>query len=514
MLLGQPAPVYDTIVVCPAEFVDALAPWVNHRARQGHRLVRVRADQSAEAIRADIRRVAKRGGLKFIVLVGDARVGQPEPALAARTIPPHLARAKVNIHWGSEPSIASDDWYADLDDDQAPDVAIGRITADSADDVKAITAKIIAYETSRDFGVWRRRVNFVAGVGGFGRVADTVLEMGAKQLIGSGLPTVYESTMTYASLHSPYCPDPRRLAETTLARLNEGSLVWVYIGHGHPLSLDQMRTHDGPQRIFDVRDVPQLQCAAGSPIAFFMACYVGAFDAQRDCLGEEMLRAAGGPVAVVAGSRVTMPYAMSILATGMLDECFEKRTPTIGQALLAAKRRLVLEQPSDTRRASLDWIARVLSPKPDQLAEERLEHVHLFNLLGDPLLRLRYPQAMRIACSDKANAGSEIRVEGVSPIAGQCRVELIVPRDRLAFTPPAQLESQNSAERFDAMQAMYNRANDPRLASAVVDVAAGDFETTLTIPLDARGHYHIRVYVEGKSDFAAGACDLKIEQGL
>ena len=90
----------------------------------------------------------------------------------------HLEPAVVNVHWGSEPLIASDNWYADLDDDGVPDVAIGRLTVRSVAELQTVVQKIVAYEKSKDFHRWRSRINFVAGTGGFGPLVDSVIQAG------------------------------------------------------------------------------------------------------------------------------------------------------------------------------------------------------------------------------------------------------------------------------------------------------------------------------------------------
>ena len=46
----------------------------------------------------------------------DAKAGGPQLC-----IPTHLAEAKVNVVFGSEPQIATDNWYVDFDDDGVPD---------------------------------------------------------------------------------------------------------------------------------------------------------------------------------------------------------------------------------------------------------------------------------------------------------------------------------------------------------------------------------------------------------
>ncbi|MEO8498362.1 MAG: C25 family cysteine peptidase, partial [Planctomycetota bacterium] len=184
LLLVGAEPPADTVVVCPEVFMEALRPWVEHREAQGHRIAFVSNQQSRDAIRDDIRRISQSGQLRAIVLVGDADPrADGDNTLRAATTPTFQVRAKVNVLWGSEPTIATDNSYADLDDDLLPDVAIGRLSADSPEQLASIVRKIIAYEKQRRSGVWRRRVNFVAGVGGFGAVADNVIETTTKKVL-------------------------------------------------------------------------------------------------------------------------------------------------------------------------------------------------------------------------------------------------------------------------------------------------------------------------------------------
>ncbi|MBW3599549.1 MAG: peptidase C25, partial [Planctomycetes bacterium] len=345
--LSLSAPTPDTVVVCPAEFRAALQPWVEHRASQGHEVAVVSNEGTAEDVQRRISEVAGRGAVRYVVLIGDAEpTAILDDAARLRSTPTHFVDAKVNVLWGSEPEIAADNLYGDFDGDDVPDAAVGRLPVDSAEELTAAVQKIIAYETAASLGPWRRQVNFVAGVGGFGSMVDSVLESCTKRFLTEGIPTAYRTTVTYGSWRSPLCPDPRRFQHAALNRFNEGCLFWVYIGHGQRQGLDTVNTPAGRYPILSAADAIQLRAEQAPPIAVFLACYTGAFDGGRDCLAEEMLRSPGGPVAVLAGSRVTMPYAMAVLGANLMDEVFERRRPTIGESLLHAKRRLV-QSPAD-----------------------------------------------------------------------------------------------------------------------------------------------------------------------
>jgi len=499
----------DTAVIVPAEFREAFRPWVEHRTRQGHEIVTVDSQASPEELRKAVRELAAGGTLKNLVIVGDADPRMYRDAeVRRRSVPAHYIRAEVNVKFGSTPEIATDNSYADLDDDRVPDLAVGRIPADSPAELSRMVDKILAYERSKDFGHWRRQVHFVAGLGGFGPVADTVMEAAAKSLISQGIPSAYCTTMTYGSWQSPYCPDPRSFRDVTLGRLNEGSLFWVYLGHGQQRSVDEVRVPGGRYPILSSEDVERLACQHGAPIACFLACYSGAFDLARDCLAEDMLRAEGGPVAILCGSRVTMPYAMTVMGSELLNQVFSERAETLGAAVLAAKRNMMDPAGGSRYRAALDAMARMLSPTADALAAERAEHLDLFNLLGDPLLRIPYPKSLDVKIEPAAAAGGKIVVRGDSPLAGSGVVELAVRRDRLSFRPPRRAAFDPQA--LDGYADVYDRANEPRLQSVAVALDEGEFAVELDVPAEATGPCHVRVFVESEQGCAAGGADVTI----
>jgi hypothetical protein len=511
----------DVVAVCPREYRQALAPWIAHREKQGH-VIALLDSGTPETVRAKIREIARHGKLTHVVLIGDADVPRNQGVRPA-TVPAFKVKAEVNVKFGSEPEIAADNPYADLDDDGLPDVSVGRLSVDRADQLTSVVQKIIAYETNTNFGHWRQRVNLVAGVGGFGALVDGTIEMTAKKFLCDGVPAAYCTSMTYGSWRSPYCPDPRRFQDAVVSRFNEGSLFWVYIGHGHPERLDRIHVPGAAYSILDQRDLGRLDSQNGSPIAVLLACYTGAFDFPRECLAEEMLRLPGGPVAVLAGSRVTMPYAMAVLSNAMIDECFQNRPATLGEIVLRAKRRSVEDaeplQPAKgdeptkiDNRQILDALGKLLSPRPDLIDAERREHLALFNLLGDPLLRIAYPETVELKSPDEIQAGGKLPLKITAPVAGKCTLQLVCRRDCLTFDPPSRSEFSQQPEALDQLQQVYLRANDHRFGEHLLDIAPGSYDAELPIPIDAHGPCHVRVFVEGQGRYALGAADVYVRK--
>lgn len=502
---GAGAP--DVAVVAPPEFHAALQAWVDWRRAGGHEVVIIDAAQQPQAVRGALIRLARASDLKYVLLVGDAWPPASKPPRDAG-VPAYHAPAKVNVHWGSEPEIATDNWYADLDDDQLPDLAVGRLPVHSAEELKALVARIVRYEKTDLQGEWRRHINFVAGIGGFGAVADLAIETAARSIIGQRVPASYVTSMTYASWQSPYCPDPARFREIVCSRFDEGCLFWVYIGHGRQREVDRCYTPQGAYAILHADDAAKLRAAAHPPIAVLLACYTGAYDAEEDCLAEALLRAPGGPIAVLASSRVTMPYGMSVLGMELLSETFERGCDTLGELVMRAKRNTILAERSDPQSQAIDAVARALMPPEHDLMAERREHLLLFNLLGDPLLRLRLPAAAQVSAEARVMAGSRIRVSGRSPVGGRAMVELAVRRDRLHFKPPIRREYDDSPAGRAEYDRIYSLANAGCLCSREVQIDQGEFELELDVPETAQGACHVRVYIEGKAADGTAACAL------
>ena len=229
-------------------------------------------------------------------------------------------------------------------------------------------------------------------MGGFGHVTDALIEAAARQVLQQTIPKEYVVHQTSANPASPDCPRPGEFRACVCRQLNEGALAWIYLGHGLATELDRVPTRGGHEPILSVEDVPRLRCRPQSPVAVLVACYTGAFDSERDCLAEELLLAEEGPIAVIAATRVTMPYGNTVLGYELLRACFNDRTPELGRTLRLAKFRALEGPAGDSLRPSLDLLAQGLSPPPVDLAAERREHVAMYHLFGDPLLRLRFPQ--------------------------------------------------------------------------------------------------------------------------
>ena len=511
--------VVDTLVLCSSDLQTALGPWVDYRRKQGHNIAIRFSKPTAEQNKKLIAEYAKDNQLKNLVLVGDSGDRWRDPK---QLVPTEEVLAKVNVHFGSEPKIASDNPYADLDGDGVPDLTVGRLTADSPGELTNTIKRIIRYEKGSPGQLWQRKINLIAGVGGFGRMADTIVENTTREIIKELIPPGFQTSMTYGSWTSQFCPDPRRFSETTIGRFNEGCMFWVYCGHGQRDQLDRIMLPDQNHRILDRELVRQLDCRHGSPIAICLSCYTGAHDGDEDCLAEHMMRQPNGPVAVVCGSRVTMPYGMSVLSVEMMNEFFRGECETLGQLMLKAKQRMV-EAPDekDEHRQTLDALGKTFSPLPKLIGEECKEHLHLMQLIGDPLLRLKRPESLAMRIENASNvdaddelplfsAGEKIKLAGTSQRAGNLLVELAYERGRMRHRPSIRGEYDSSDAAFNKIHDDYLKAHDTVCQRKVLKVVGGTFETELRIPSDCKGACDVRVMLLGAEGVAIDSLPIRV----
>ena len=502
----------NVLVVCPDRFQPAMVRWIQYREQQGYLIKMLSPAPTSAGVKKQIREVAAGGMLKHVFLVGDSG---DRLARNRDLVPTDFVPAKVNVLFGSEPEIATDHTYVDFDDDGIQDLSIGRLPVDSIAEIERFTQRVISYEANQSGDQqWRRRINVVTGVGGFGQVIDGLIEQTTKQIITDLIPAGYATKMTCGSWSSPYCPDPRRFSDSSIERFNEGCLFWVYIGHGNRHCLDKVYLPDQSHDILDSEMAAKLNCRSGNPIAIFLACYTGANDDPNDCLAEIMLRQEKGPIAAICGTRVTMPYALSLLSLEMVHEFFEGEAQTLGQLMLVAKRRMVNGSDNNQEyRDLIEGMGKTFSPLPGLLKQERLEHVQLIHLVGDPLLRLKRPEAIKLRSPEEATQGERLQIEGIVDSPGNVTVELAYRRDRLRYRPPRRKDYDSSEASFAQYQQTYEEAQELVWATQTVKVEkAGAFKTEIIVPSNISGRCVVRAVLDSGSKFAIGSSSIKVNR--
>jgi hypothetical protein len=324
----------DYVAIVHADLMEVLQPLLQWREEQGLKVIAVPVEAVYDqfnhglpdptAIR-DLLRYGRdhwaKPAPRYVLLVGDASYDYRDylKTPSKNLIPTSL----VETHFVGE--TASDNWFVDLDDDTLPDMAIGRLPAKRAAEVEAVVDKIMSYERSPASGEWHRRVLFVADDD------QPAFEATSDDLVESYLPPDYLVVKVYLSAFAA----PEESEARIIEEINEGAAIVTYVGHA---ALDVW----AKERMFSSQDIASLHNGAKSPFVVTMTCLDGYFHHPKlDCLAEDLLLAEGkGAVACFAPTSESLPSDQDALAKALFEALFADDAPTIGEAVMRAKRNL------------------------------------------------------------------------------------------------------------------------------------------------------------------------------
>ncbi len=483
-MLTDTASAVDVVAVCPERFREALQPWIEHRRGDGLEVRTIESTSNSTRLRRSIAEAAD-NHTRYVVLIGDAPAIGKGFCDASRQVPTHYSQPKVTALWGSNVPLASDMPMGDLDDDGIPDAVVGRLPVQRAGDLTSFIDRIISYERSNDFGPWRNDVQLIGGVGGFGVVADTAIESVTRTIVTSVLPAETRTTVCYASPGHLFCPKGVSFTDAVVNQYRRGSRFWVYAGHGNVTELDNVpRTRDGVP-VLDRSSVSRLdRPAAAAPIALMLACYTGAVDANEDSIAEQMLLTEGGPIAVLAGSRITMPYGNATAAVGLINAVYQEKCSRLGDAWLSTLCEMHADDAAERSptRLMIDTLATLISPTGTKLVDERREHMRLYNLLGDPTLQMQPPAEVELGVAAGHEVGEPISLKVLA--SGDLRISLDRPLGSVTRGDP----------------------NNTTVSSVSLPVQANEPTVKEIFPAkDVAGPLVIRAIVSGKRSWATGA---------
>lgn len=197
----------------------------------------------------------------------------------------------------------SDAWFTDFDEDGTADVAIGRLPARSLDDLQAMVAKIVAYESA---AVPARDIVFVNG---------------------AGFSERSKHAKAYVDIDREGITAAR---QNLLQRWSSGAALIGFTGHGS-VGIWQSGS------FFSSGDAASLD-NSDLPLVVAMTCLNGWFhDVYQDSLAETLLRnARGGAVGVWALTTLTEPRGQAAANAALVDALV--RGATLGEATIAAQR--------------------------------------------------------------------------------------------------------------------------------------------------------------------------------
>lgn len=266
-------------------------------------------------------------------------------------------------------SFCSDDILACLSDGsntdnvslRGMDIAIARMPVKNISEAGDVVDKLVEYVTERDFGSWKNNVIMFADDGNWAQHMEQS-EEGIKQMQNNGgenyvYNRIYTDVYTINSNGSGSSyPEARN---KMFKLLDDGALVFNYIGHGSPVGW----THE---RVLTLDDINNNMYYNHIPLFFTATCEFTRIDAADVSGGELMfLNRRGGAIAMYSTTRIVQIPNNGTIAAQYCRRLFSKDDN--GQYLrIGDIYRLSKNSVKDTNK---------------------LRYI----LLGDPAMRLGYP---------------------------------------------------------------------------------------------------------------------------
>ena len=346
----------EYLVIGPRAFLSAAEPLLRYRLNEGLRTKAVAVEDiysefgygeaTAESIREFLSYAYHHWNeptVRYVVLLGDATYDTKDYLATGVENQVPVKLVKTQFVW-----TASDPWLAAVNgEDLLPDMAIGRLPAASVEEVEAMVAKILAYETGEadpDAPIVLVTDN-PDGAGDFEwnakNLSDTVL-------VGLNVEKIELSELGTTATRS-----------AILNAFDEGSSIVSYIGHGgiHLWA---------NENLFNIGNVDSLSAQSQQPLLFTMNCLNGYFHfPYHNSLAEELLKAEDkGIIAAFSPSGLSLDEPAHRFHKVLLDQMVNWKHERLGDAILAGQ--------SDY--ADSGALSELLS---------------IYHLLGDPALKLR-----------------------------------------------------------------------------------------------------------------------------
>ena len=347
----------DYLVIGPEAFLQAAIPLLELRQSDGLKVKAVAIEEiysefgfgepTPEAVK-DFLSYAyhnwEQPSPRYVLLLGDATFDFKDRMQTGVTnqVPPRMV--KTSYLW-----TVSDPSYAAVNgDDLLPDLAIGRLPAETVEQVQAMVEKIVAYETGES-DIHRSAVVLVADnadiAGNFEADAD---ELAAGVLALKNPEKIYLSQLGAAATRN-----------AIVQSFDNGASLVSYVGHGG------INLWAG-ENFFNASDVASLSPQSQQPLLLTMNCLNGYFHFPYfNSLAEELLKAeTKGVIAAFSPSGLSLNDPASLYHEALLRELFHGSHGRLGDAVLAAQERY----------ADSGAFPELLS---------------IYHLFGDPALKLR-----------------------------------------------------------------------------------------------------------------------------
>jgi len=206
----------------------------------------------------------------------------------------------------------------DFDNNGLPEMAVGRLPVQRAEEAIIIVSKIVGYEKAAT----RREVVLVSDMKE--RSDDFDFERASEEL-----RVLLPGTLTVRKIYRGEFSDDAQATQELINGINQGPLLVNFIGHGSIGIWNGVLTPEDVENLIN----------KGFPFFVAMSCLNGSFpDIYMDSLSEALMKAPqGGAVAVWMSSGLTEPSRQAPMNKELIRLLFNGQMLTLGEATARAK---------------------------------------------------------------------------------------------------------------------------------------------------------------------------------
>jgi hypothetical protein len=318
---------YDLVVISHRDFFDSLKPLKKLRESQGYKVTLLDVEdiydefsfgnKSPKALKEflDLAKKKWHKPPRFVLLVGDASF-DPRNYLGLGDMD-YVPTKLIDTTYMET---ASDDWFVDLNNDGLPEMAVGRLPVQTAEEAAVVVSKIVGYEKSGK----KNEALLVAD-----RVdnSDDFNFEGASEEVRALLPAY----LTVRKIFRGQFSNDAQAKGELLNGINQGALLVNFIGHG---SIESWRGS-----LLTLEDAESLINGLRLPFFVNMTCLNGFFqNPYGETLAEALMKASGGgAIAIWTSSGLTEPDKQAVMNKELIKLLFNGQSLTLGEATARAK---------------------------------------------------------------------------------------------------------------------------------------------------------------------------------
>lgn len=338
---GRPMAGAPHLVIAPRALTNAAAALVAHRRQQGLDSLLVPIEEVYDDFafgRRDSRAIPRFLAYAqarwtvppaYVCLAGDGHLDYHDYYGQALTrpnhVPPLLDRIPYATPAGSTVrTIGLDNPLADTDGDGIPDLAIGRLPAQTPAALAAMINRIVACEAS---DVWKSRVLLVSD-------KDEDDAFGAAR---ERLATHVPPGMSVQRLGHTMSTPAETMRANFIQAMNSGSVLAAYYGHANNIGISSPHFFE---HSYLWSDMPALVNGTNAPLLLAGTCMLNDFAPPHPssrCLGKGFLDTAPGGAVAVWASAAEATLSMAEATTGAIfDELFRDHDTHLGDMIWAA----------------------------------------------------------------------------------------------------------------------------------------------------------------------------------